>query len=118
MKKNDTFTANIYLGLQHGYSGGYSSVEEVRAWLQNYCNKVKLGVTLTPTEFIYVDGGEPGIIIGLIKYPRFPKWTSEIKEEAIKIAQGLMKLCHQERISIVFSDETIMLEKEDGDQVL
>lgn len=118
MKKIDTFTATIYLGLRHGYTEKFSSVNEVRPWLQDYCDKVKLGLTLTPTEFIYVDGGEPGLIIGLINYPRFPASESSIKDKAIEIAKGLMKLCHQERISIVFSDETIMLEKEDGDQVL
>ena len=32
-------------------------------------------------------------------------------ETAIAIAEGLMELCEQERVSIVFSDETIMLEK-------
>ncbi len=112
MKSNTTFTANIYVGLRHGYSGELSSVNEARQWLQNYCNEVKLGVTLTPTEFIYVDGGEPGVIIGLIQYPRFPKPVEEIKGNALAIANGLMKLCHQERISIVFSDETIMVEKE------
>jgi len=113
MKKLDTFTANIYLGLQHGYSGGHSSIDEVRSWVQLYCNEEKLGVTLTPTEFIYVGGGEPGVIIGLINYPRFPSSEFEIKSRAIAIAQGLMKLCHQERVSVVFSDETIMLEKDE-----
>lgn len=112
MKKLDTFTANIYLGLRHGYGEGISSIDEVRSWLQCYCNEVKLGVTLTPTEFIYVGGDEPGVIIGLINYPRFPSSMFEIKSNAIAIGTGLMKLCHQERLSIVFSDETIMLEKE------
>jgi len=114
MKKLETFTANIYLGLRHGYSGKWSSVDEVRIWLQNYCNEVKLGVTITPTEFVYVDGGEPGLVIGLINYPRFPSSVDGIKEKAIAIARGLMELCHQERVSIVFSDETIMLEKEEA----
>jgi hypothetical protein len=107
MKSNETFTASIYVGTRHGYS----DVDEIRQWLQEFCNDVRLGVTLTPTEFIYVDGGEPGVIVGLINYPRFPKPIKEIKENAVAIAQGLMELCEQERVSIVFSDETIMLEK-------
>lgn len=111
MKVVDTFTANIYVGLRHGYSGNLSSINEVREWVQKYCNKVKLGATLTPTEFIYVDGREPGVIIGLINYPRFPSTKHQIWVHAQAIAKGLMELCHQERISIVFSDETIMLER-------
>jgi hypothetical protein len=113
MKKIDTFTANIYVGLQYGYSGFVSDFNDAHKWLQDYCNKVKLGLTLTKTEFIYVDGREPGIIIGLINYPRFIKPIEEIKENAMNIGKGLMKLLGQERVSIVFSDETIMLEKED-----
>ena len=114
MKSNKTFTANIYVGTQHGYDGEYSSIDEIRAWLKNYCDQVKLGVTLTKTEFIYVNGSEPGVIVGLINYPRFSTSVEAIKEKAIAIAQGLMELCHQERVSIVYSDETIMLEMNDG----
>lgn len=113
MKTNPTFTANIYLGLRHGYTGVYSTIEDVRQWLQNYCNEVKLGVSLTPTEFIYVDGSEPGVIIGLIKYPRFPEPDGFIKQKAFAIAKGLMQLCHQERVSIVYPTETVMLEAND-----
>ena len=113
MKKNETFTASIYVGLRQGYVGGLTSFEVVRQWLQNYCNEVKLGLTFTQTEFIYVDGGEPGVIIGLINYPRFPSSEEEIKEKALAIAKGLMELCQQERVSVVFSDETVMLEKQE-----
>jgi hypothetical protein len=114
MKKVDTFTADIYLGFRHGYSDRFSSVDEVRAWVQNYCNEQKIGVTFTPTEFIYTDGNESGVIIGLINYPRFPKAKETIKYMAMIIAQSLMRLCHQERVSVVFSDETVMFEKEDS----
>lgn len=120
MKTSATFTANIYVGLKHGYDDAkssyrkkHTSIEEVREWVQDYCNKVKLGVTLTPTEFIYVDGNEPGVIIGLIQYPRFPQPTEFIEFNALAIARGLMKLCSQERVSIIFPDQTVMLEKDD-----
>ncbi len=114
MKKSEiTFTASIYVGTRHGYFGDVTPVDKIRKWLQDFCNEIKLGVTLTQTEFIYVDGAEPGVIVGLINYPRFPKPIKEIKENAIAIAQGLMDLCVQERVSVVFSDETVMLEKND-----
>jgi len=113
MKTLPTYYANIYLGLRHGYSGTVTSIDHVREHLQSFCNDVKIGVTLTPTEFIYVDGGEPGVIIGLINYPRFPRNVENIKRIALTIAEGLMELCHQERVSVVCSDETIMLEKDE-----
>ncbi len=113
MKSNATFFANIYVGTRFGYFGTCTSYYKIRDWLQKFCNEVKLGVTLTETEFIYVGGNEPGVIVGLINYPRFPKPIEDIKTTALSIAKGLMELCHQERLSIVFSDETIMLEKDD-----
>lgn len=113
MKRVSTFTANIYVGLRHGYSKEQSSLDEVRQWIQEYCNDVKCGVTLTPTEFIYVNGNEPGVIVGLIHYPRFPEPSEFIESKAIDIAIGLMKLCHQERVSIVLPTETVMLEAND-----
>lgn len=113
MKKIDTFTAQIYIGTRQGYSGFLISVDEIKKWLQDFCTEVGLGVTITPTEFIYSNGNEPGVIIGLINYPRFPKSVNEIKDTALTIGNNLLKLCKQERLSIVFSDETIMLEKID-----
>lgn len=111
-----TFTASIYIGTRHGYSNNeYTKIEDIHKWLENYCNKVKLGLTLTPTEFIYVGGYEPGVIVGLINYPRFPKPNGTIKKYSLEIAEGLMELCKQERVSVVFSDETIMLENSSND---
>jgi len=68
---------------------------------------------MTPTEFRYTKGFEKGVIIGLINYPRFVTTAYEIKEKAIHLAQILMKRFNQNRVSIVFTDETIMLEQEE-----
>jgi hypothetical protein len=111
-----TFTANIYLGLKQGYSGPITPADEVRAWLQSFCNEARCGVSLSPTEFIYVDGSEPGLVIGFIQYPRFPRSIQEIKDLATRIAEGLLTLCQQQRVSIVFSDETVMLDSSEQHQ--
>jgi len=110
VKTIPTYTANVYVGLRHSYTYSYTTENVVRRWLKDYCTREKTGVTLTPTEFIYVDGAEPGVIIGLIRYPRFPKEIERIEEEALAIAKGLMELCRQERVSVVFPDRTVMLE--------
>lgn len=111
----NTYTINIYVGLRHGYSDIIYSIDDVRNWLQNYCNDEKFGVTLTSTEFIYVNGKEPGCIVGIIEYPRFPKGPNTLREHAVKIAKGLMILLNQDRLSIVCSDKTFMLEKSESD---
>ena len=78
-----------------------------------YVNDVKLCVTINPTEFIYVDGNEPGAMIGLIQYPRFKMEEKEIKEKAIELARIIMKEFKQFRCTVVTSDTTYMLENDE-----
>lgn len=113
IKKCPTFTAKIYVGFQEGYSGNIPnfSIDICRKICQDYCNGVGLAVTIKPLEFIYTDGNEPGVEIGLINYPRYPKTESEIKIDAIKLTRLLKDTFKQKRVSIVCSDETYMLGK-------
>ena len=113
MKKVTTFTANIYVGLQEKYDGKYRSVDEVRNLCQNYVNEIGWCVTVTPTEFIYKNGMEPGVIIGAINYPRFPSTPEQMKKQVLDLAEILLVELNQYRVSIVFTDETLMLECED-----
>lgn len=107
-----TYTAQIYVGLRLGYDGDVQDVDVARGIIQAYVNTMKLAVTLTSTEFIYVDGREPGIIVGLINYPRFPSTPDKIRELALELARLLQRRLGQMRVSIVFPDETVMLEAE------
>lgn len=108
-----TYYANIYIGLQEGYDNTrIHSIVELHKICLDYCNEIKLGLTITPTKFIYVDGMEDGAIIGLINYPRFPKSEGYIQMIAQELAYILMNKLGQERCSIVCPDDTIMLEKE------
>lgn len=112
MKKiTKTYYANIYLGLQEGYDGKKHNIQSVYNYIQQYCNKIKIGLTVTPTTFFYVNGMEDGAIIGLIQYPRFIVTEEELKERALTLGKKLLKKFNQERLTIVFSDITVMLEK-------
>jgi len=108
-----TYWANIYVGLCPGYNtrlyNPEASLFTIHGECQNYCNKVKLGLTITNTKFIYVNGSEDGVIIGLINYPRFPSTPEQIQEKAIELASILKEKLKQERVSVVFPDKTIML---------
>jgi hypothetical protein len=112
----DTFTATIYVGFREAYSDVVHTLDEARAICQEITDRGGLCVSLTPTEFVYKNGSEPGVIVGLINYPRFPKMHCEIKEQAIELAEKLKTAMRQERVSIVCSDETIMLEGSDEDE--
>ena len=76
----DTFTTKIYLS---------GSIELIKNACREYCLKVGLCVTVTPTLFIYTGGEEYGVEIGLINYPRFPDTGGNILSKATELA----KLC-------------------------
>jgi hypothetical protein len=66
----------------------------------------------THTSFIYTRGKEPGVAITLINYPRYPTSQEKIREQALELAQLLMDKFHQRRVSVVMTDETVMLEED------
>lgn len=106
-----TFWANIYCGLKSGYGGVIASPDLSVHICREYCDQVGLGVTVTPTKFVYTSGEEPGVIVGLINYPRFPKEPAEVKRLALELAFLLKEKLGQERVSVVMPDETVMIGK-------
>lgn len=105
----ETYTAEIYCGLKEGYEGKIYNQGLVRPVVQNYCDTVKLGCTITFTHFVYVEGDEPGVVVGIINYPRFPKTRAEIQFHAFELAELLKDRFNQHRVSVVFPDKTVML---------
>jgi len=113
MKEVTTYSAIIFLGLQRGKSGRrIHSLEDVETYLRSYCDRVGLCVTMTETKFIYTGGSEIGAMIGLINYPRFPSKESDITARAMDLAELLQKEYGQTRLSVMFPNKTIMLERE------
>lgn len=84
-------------------------IAEVYKICQDYCNSINICVTVTQTRFIYVNGWEDGVAVGLINYPRFPRHHENIKNNAIELASLLKEAMQQKRVSIVMPAETIML---------
>ncbi len=112
MKTVKTFTAVIYVGFGEQDGGAMHTIEEAEVICQSYVDAVGLCVTITPTRFIYTDGGEPGAVIGLINYPRFPASEDTILGKALELARLLMRAFRQFRASVVCSEKTYMLERE------
>ena len=57
---------------------------------QNFCNEVRLCITITPTNYVYTNGAEHGWRIGLRNYPRFP--LDEDSSLLTEVAENLGKL--------------------------
>jgi len=116
MKIVDNYEAKIWLGLREGYSDTYSDKENVTIEIQKFCDSISECVTITPTEFIYVNGREPGLVIGFINYARFPKSKAETKKRALLLGKILMEKFEQYRVSITLHPTvpggSIMLENQ------
>lgn len=109
----NTFTATIWVGLKEGYDGVVHTPEDAKRYLQARCDFCGLCVSVTETTFIYTNGTEPGLSVGLINYPRFPvKSTADLEKTALEIAEQLMIVLGQLRVTIVLSDRTITIESD------
>jgi len=108
----DTYEVKIFLGLREGYSNISHSYLDVDKVCQEFCDIESLCVTVTGTKFLYKDGFESGVVIGLINYPRFPKSNDDILKIAIKLATILKERFKQNRVSIVSPQKTIMIGEE------
>lgn len=71
-----------------------------RQVLQKYVMK-GLCVSISEEEYIYTMGNETGIVVNLINYPRFPKTSTEMIDEARKLAEHLIEELHQGSCTIV-----------------
>jgi len=109
MNSLPTYEVKIFVGLRIGYSKMINNFQTVINICQNYCNEVCLCVTVTPTTFVYVNGNEPGAIIGLINYPRFPSTEEDVCNKAIKLAEILKEELQQQRVSVMTPTESIMI---------
>jgi len=112
IKNANTYWANIYVGLQEGYDGETHTIQEAMTIVKQYCDEVGYCVTVTPTTFVYRNGIEPGCIVGLINYPRFPVPITVTLQHAKNIAKLFLEKFNQNRISVVSPAHTFMVEKE------
>jgi len=119
MKLKRTYTAKIAVGFREGYSNKVHTMEEAYKIVQEYCNFVSLCVTVTPTKFIYTQsvgtpaGEEDGCFVELIAYPTSPVSKYDITGNAIKLAKIFIKEFKQNKISVITSDQTYLVEKRD-----
>ena len=113
MKTVKSFNVQIWVGLRSSYSDTVYTIADVERIVDFYIIHIADCITITPTEFRYVNGSEPGVIVGWINYPRFPRTEVDIIDRALSLAKRLKEGLNQERVSIVAPEFTYMLE--DGD---
>ena len=71
---------------------------------------------MTPTEYVYKNGQESGVIIGIINYPRFPRSQDELWTVAVELTNLLMiELC-QSSATIETPESTHWLSTRENEQ--
>jgi hypothetical protein len=115
--KIKTFQASIFIGLEYGYTQkqiNENLVIESLSELQKQLSAEKnifLSASVSKTNIVLNDQNEQHLKIDFINYPKFPLDENIFKDEVLIIGKELMKQFEQNRILIIYTDETIMLEK-------
>ena len=115
--KIKTFQASIFVGLEYGYSQkliNENLVIESLSELQKKLSKEKdifLSASVSNTTIVLNNQKEPHLKIDFINYPKFPLDEGVFKDEVLIIGKELMKQFKQNRILIIYTDETVMLEQ-------
>lgn len=112
-----TFTAKLTIGLFMGYSKKRIPVPEFKkALLKAQENikvqyKIELSAKLTRCEILFLGQQEPSMDLQFIQYPKFPQEVAALKKAIVLLTEMMMLELEQNRVVIVFTDETIMLEQ-------
>jgi len=114
MKTLKSYNVQIWVGLKETYNDEkIHTIDDVRIICDEFVNKIKDCVTISPTEYRYVNGNEPGVIVGYISYPRFPRSRKEIRKRALELAKRLMIQLNQYRVTVTTPYKSYMLENND-----
>lgn len=112
-----TFTAQITIGLFRGYSKKMISELEFKEALlkgQEHIKvhyKMELSAKLSPCEILFLGQEEPSMELEFIQYPKFIQEEYILKKAIIKLIEMMMYELEQNRVVVIFADETIMLEQ-------
>lgn len=115
--KCKTFTAQATIGLNKGYSNVLISQQTVKQELFSAQETIKkeysvvLSTKIRTCEIVFLGQEEPSIELEFIQYPKFLNEESLLKKAIVKLTELMMIALHQNRVVIVFNDETIMLEQ-------
>lgn len=112
-----TFTATVTIGLFRGYSKNIiSELEFKKALLKGQeqikaHHKIQLSAKLSFCEILFLGQEEPSMELRFIQYPKFLNEESVLTKAIIALTEVMMIELEQNRVVIVFNDETVMLEE-------
>ena len=115
----DHFKSEITIGLEEGYTQKPIDKSEVIGFLQQFQDNliekgdIYLSVKITDCNIVMSGQVEPHLSISFINHPKYPVTIDNLKGIVGHLAMDLMERFKQNRIVVMHSDETVMLEKSD-----
>ena len=100
MKITETVTYPVSIFIAGDYEAAHQCC-------QRYCDDIGLCVTIARTSYVYTEGAEGGVIIGLINYPRFPSEPEAIFSRAMDLGHVLRRALLQESFTVQAPDRTV-----------
>ena len=115
-----TFTAQVTIGMTKGYSKEKIMMNVFKDELLNGQRVIKekynvlLSVKIRQCEIVFLGQEELSVELEFIQYPKFLQEEKELKKAIISLTEILMLKLEQNRVVIVFKDDTIMLEQNEN----
>ena len=112
----ETFCAEATFGSKRGYSNKIITLKDFKRELAEAQNKIaselqiKLSGKVTPCTIIFSGQDEDSFSLSFIQYPKFPHDLDLLKKGITLLVEILMETLDQNRVVLVFDDQTLMLE--------
>lgn len=112
-----TFTAQVTIGMTKGYSGKKIMMLVFKEELLKAQSVIKekynvlLSAKIRPCEIVFLGQDEPSIELEFIQYPKYQFEETALKLAIVSLTEILMLKLEQNRVVIIFQDETVMLEQ-------
>jgi len=119
----NSFQVDIYVGRYDTENDIEYSKDALHEICQFYVSETGLCVSIFENTYIYGNNGnwesEGGSMIRLIHYPRFPRENplKSLMDQALKLAEKLMKELNQKRVSVVNNEKTITLKNPNHEEI-
>jgi len=112
-----TFTATVTIGMQLGYTKQLYQKSQLISILQKFQQKqiterkVYLSACISECEIVLSGQVEPHLKLDFINYPKFSLEEKQFKTEVEQLSVHLMNELDQNRVVILYHNETKMFEK-------
>jgi len=117
IKNAPHYEARLYIGSRENYDGPAFDVDRLHEVIKDFQNEhlvddVLIPVRVTATTYRAGDYSEDGWEVAVINYPRKPRDRIILESFMFELAQHLLDVLKQNRISVVTPEKIVMFESD------